>query len=249
MTTTHPPAGAQQGAPNTGASTSTGAPTPSANPGNQPLTLEQLQAAITAAITPLATELGALKNASAAAQRVAGKGADGGQPTGGSDGANPPGAVDLSKLPDGVRAVFEAQQRELRALQDRETKRTQDEVRKKATEALDAAIVDGKYANPAILKDLISPHVRLNDAGQPIYDDRVKVRPLDEVIREKGSLDMFRPANAGQGSGANAGAAGAAGGAGNGVRVVTAVDIDRMTDAQYLEFQAQLQSGAARLAD
>ena len=249
MTTTHPPAGAQQGAPNTSASTSTGAPTPSANPGNQPLTLEQLQAAITAAITPLATELSALKNASAAAQRVAGKGADGGQPTGGSDGANQPGAVDLSKLPDNVRAAYEGTQRELKSLREREEARTKSEVKAKATTALDAAIDAGKYANAPILKGLISPFVRLNDAGQPVHDDGQRVRPLEEVVREIGAQDVFRSANAGHGAGANAGAAGAAGGAGSGVRRVSSAEIDRMTPAQFKEFEAQLGSGAATLAD
>lgn len=185
---------AQGGSPasggGTGATASSGGNTAgqsaSANPG---LTLEAIQGVVQAAVAPLQAKITSLENQANAARRAGQK--EDPKPT----------RIDPSALPENVRPMFEAQQAELDRLKQSEAQRAAAEAKAARTRAIDALIVNGKYANPQIMRDLIEPRLREGATGEIVYDHNGRTLSLEQAVQDLGTQDVFRPAPGGNGAG------------------------------------------------
>lgn len=104
--------------------------------------------------------------------------------------------------------------RELEVLKAKDQERAEKEEATRLDSQLGEMIKKGGFVNADVLSDLIRPWLKRGESGALFYDRNGKMRPVDEVVREFGSRDMFQPP---PGKGAGTGASGKdAGGEGGG---------------------------------
>lgn len=183
-----------------GSKTVTGGQSP-ATPG---LTLEALTAAMRAEIAPLREEVARMKRDGEAQKRIAHKG---GRVEGSEPNTQPSSsAPDPSKITDQATREWALQmQRENEARIERERESEAKSKKDRATTRLQQLIDTAKPARPKMLFRLLKDSVKEGLDGKIIFDDGDQIRPIEEVVREHLSDDVFKPVSDSRGTGAGPG--------------------------------------------